>query len=357
MRYAAPLVLLLLAATLGSPPAARAAADEVEAVLAPLPVRGEFLLSSGYLALTPSTANRIPGSEWGFDLRLTSANTFAGTWTVVDGLVNRTEPSSWDLEHLRRQPGDVFVADGEVQRATATIRRGFGRGEVFASIPVLSTGTAWADELIDEFHTDFDLGRAGRPAIFPDDHFIYMRAGDREVVRSGAGETGPGDLLVGVKYVLPAYRGTSLATEVVVELPTGDRAALFGSGSLDAGVNFLASRRTERSTLFAAAGVAHLGEHAVLAVPERTIVAANLGYSRLLGRDDTAAVIQISVGDSPFRGLDWPELAEPLFQISLGLQFLLDSGLVAHVALVENALHYGNSADFALQLGLSAFGR
>jgi hypothetical protein len=321
-------------------------------VLAPIPIRSEFLLSAGYLTLTASSTDVAPNRRWAYELRVSSANTFAVSKQISTSLKRVNRPSTWHPDRLRAETGDVFVVDGEVQRTSLTLRRGTDRGELFVSIPILSASRAGGDRLIERFHSQFHLGNDGRRAIPRDRRFVYMKSGTRELLRTGEGQTGLGDITIGTKHSLPPIGKTALAVETLVELPTGNNEKLFGSGSADAAVNLLASRRSERSNIFAATGLTRLGENVILGVGDRTIITTMAGYSRVIV-PYTSASIQMTTANTPFRGLRWPELGERFYQWSVAMQRQLHSGQVVHFALAENAIHYENSADFGVQFGIS----
>jgi hypothetical protein len=320
-------------------------------ILGPLPVRDEFLLSAGYLALTPTGNDILPRDQWALDVRSASSNTFAVSSEISEVLVRQKQPSSWRAESLRQYSGNVFVVDGEMQRTTVEIRHGLEDGEVFVAVPIFSTNTDGSGKLIEGFHSEFGLGSDGRSAIAHDRKFVYLRNGQREVVRNWKDQIGLGDVTLGAKYALPPFASTALAIEVLAELPTGER-SLFSSGSIDAGAILVASRRLEHSSIFANVGVARLGRNANLDIPDRSVISATVGYGRMITAA-TSATIQITGANSPFRGLSWPELGQNSYQIAAGIQHQIDSRQALHIALIENALHYRNSADFAVQVGIS----
>jgi hypothetical protein len=174
----------------------------------------------------------------------------------------------------------------------------------------------------------------------------------RETFRQGAPSARIGDLSLGLKARLPAPAAWQLALEGQLKLPTGEEEDLYGSGSVDAGVQLLATRYFARSCVHAGLSLTYLGEAEVLGIDEQGVGAAMLAYERAWG-DSASVIVQATASQSPFRDLDIQKLDDVAYLVDLGVKKGIGERWVGFLALSENVLNFGSSADVGLHLGVT----
>ncbi len=183
---------------------------------------------------------------------------------------------------------------------------------------------------------------------------MYLRdPSGREVFREVVPSAGPGDVSVGLKALLPApSEAWQLAVEGQVKLPMGDEDDLYGSGSADVGFQTLVTRWFSRSCIHAAAGITYLGKHEVFALDDRWVWSAMLGYEHALGRSNSV-ILQATASQSPFETLNIQRLDDVAHLIDLGFKKGINERWIAFVAVSENILTFGSSADVGLHAGVT----
>src|SRR5258706_13285319 len=100
-----------------------------DAILDPMPVRDQFLLSNGLLSFEPEGPRVLEIGEWAFDLHHADSNTFSKSNWISHSLStetrNQREQGATILADPRYQLRDsVFLIDGETHRVTLGLPRG-----------------------------------------------------------------------------------------------------------------------------------------------------------------------------------------------------------------------------------------
>lgn len=358
----ATLLTLLLLTLPPTPPAATAPPTATSSVAAPvaglLPVDDRFLLRTGLLSLPPTATEALADGTWAMTATVHRANSFAKSPDVLAVLESRpSRIPTRDVHRLRtkrQSPGPTrFLVDGELSELELNVRRGLGRGfELGIDLRLLEAGGGAYDSAIEGFHETFGFGQAGREGLLRDDYGIYLET-EEAVIEAAARPSGLADLRLALHWSSPTPAGAwDVAVRGMVELPTGDRDALFSNGSLDLGAQLLASRRLGRGRLHLAAAAVMVGAWDDMGLDRQLLLAGTAGYERPL-RQRSSFLVQLHAGQSPFSDLQLAGLGEDVFLVTLGLKRRLRSGTEVFFALTENALHYENSADIALHLGLT----
>ncbi|HXO21853.1 MAG TPA: DUF3187 family protein [Thermoanaerobaculia bacterium] len=352
----------LLPALLAAAPAASAEAEAPPTTLAdtgPLGIRDQFLLDMGYLAFQPDSADVLARGRWRIDAVETVTNTFAHSPAVLDVLLARTERRALTLDELRgiaasRPRQGIFQLDGEVYSTAVRLRRGFGDGlELELMIPVLDAQGGHLDGVIESFHSTFGLAQNGRLGVPRNGYLVYLKGAKGETFLSGDRGWGLGDLVVSAKHSLDLPRlPFELAVLGSLKLPTGDQAKLYDSGSVDLGLQLLATRHFARSSLHAGLGLLVLGDSAVFHTDRQLAWSTLLAYEHALGRS-TAAIVQLAYSQSPFRQLDVADLDVGTYEISVGLKQGFGANRQVFLALTENLAHYNNTSDVGFHLGFT----
>lgn len=328
----------------------------------PLRIREQFLLGQGFLAFEPVSGDLLDRGEWQIDLVQNATNTWAYSDPVRRMLGERATHGERpnvtldDLQSLEAPEGrGLYFADGELHRGSLSVRRGVGRGlQLSLTVPMLNFNGGLFDSNIEEFHSTIGNSQSGRDGA-PRRHYrVYLREpSGREVYREVEPSAGLGDVTVGAKIRLPTPSPAwDFAAEGRIKLPTGEAEDLYGSGALDVGVQWLITRWFSRSCVHAAAGVTYVGEHDVFAVGDDLLWSAMLAYEHALGR--TASVIlQGTASQSPFEELDIQRLDDVSYLVDLGFKKRVRGQWVAFLAISENILTFGSSADVGLHLGVT----
>ncbi|MFH1029210.1 MAG: DUF3187 family protein, partial [Pseudomonadota bacterium] len=143
--------------------------------------------------------------------------------------------SSYTLNKTAREQ---IVLDGESYRWTLAASYGLGqRFEAGIEIPYVLDGGGFLDSFIIEWHKTFGLPQGGRDSAAKNRlNYSYSKDGVQKLTMNHAG-SGIGDISLtgGMKLYETRDNGQhdSLALRAALKLPTGDSAALQGSGSTD----------------------------------------------------------------------------------------------------------------------------
>ena len=336
---------------------AGASAAQTDALLAPLPIRDQFLLNNGFFFFIPEQAAVLRQDQSIVALTMMDSNTFAkSAWVTrsLEGQTTRTTAPE-ELANPRFHSGaPVFLVDGETRRFELSMRRGLGRHlELGAAIPVSTIGGGWSDELIEVTHHSLGLGNDERQSLTRNLETVYLQSGKSLYVRERSGGFALGDIALTGKYELVPLEGNNVAISLsgAVELPTGNARTLAGSGSLDAGVELMASRDFPNTRVHASIGMLRLGINRALGTPAQVLITDTVAISRMINAR-TAATVQLTVSESPFRRMGIAEFSRRSNQLSAGIRREIGRSLIVYAALVENLLNYENSADAGITWGL-----
>jgi hypothetical protein len=335
-----------------------ATSQEHGEILGPLPVRDQYLLNNGFFFFEQESARVLDDDDWLIDLHGADSNTFAKSRWVSHNLAGDTDrrTGAQTLGLIRMDEGQsIFLVDGEIHRTTITAHHGLGASlEVGIAIPFATIGGGTSDGFIEGFHAAFGLGDDERVAMQRNRETVFIRTDDRTYFRQRAGGTQLGDIAVSAKYELSALEDPHLALSIegALELPTGNVQTLDGSGSLDGGVQLLATRDYGRSQIHASAGILLLGHNGALGTKSQFVITDSIGVSHLLA-ERTSATAQITISQSPFRTIGAPELTRRSYQMTAGLQHAIGRNLAAYAGIVENLITYQNGADAGFIWGIA----
>lgn len=334
-------------------------ANGQEALLDPLPIRDQFLLSNGFYFFEPEEARVLGDGEWAVAMHTTDANTFAKSAWISHTLAGEDDPrrssAAKTLDNPRYTLRDaVFFVDGETHRHTLAVARGFGSHlQLAVAVPLTSVGGGWSDALIENVHSTLGLGDDNRNAFRRNRETVYFRTPATTYTRERGSGLELGDVAVSAKYELAPFEDDELAIAVqgAVELPTGDARTLDGSGSLDSGLQLLVSREFGSARVHATLGVLRLGANEPLGTRAQFLVTDTLAVAQRIGAA-TSAVAQLTISESPFRQFGQPEFSRRSYQMTFGIQHAFGA-YVAHAAFIENLITYENSADAGFAWGVS----
>lgn len=368
-RGAVALIAMLVSLGLAAAAAAEPAPPEPNPATAPswpgasgpFTTGNDFLLAVGFLAAHPGIPATLPDGAWEVEVGYGVANTFAKS-RPLNGLFaddkRRRALTVADLDAAAHGRDGLFFVDGEVSRSSLTVRRGIGRVEVEASVPILDVGGGYLDNLIEGFHSTFSLYQNGRRSMPRDAYTFYLRAhGSRIYTTTGTG-AGIGDVVLSAKselagspHFLADIGFTHIAIQGLLKLPTGNQDDFYGTGSADAGVQLLSSRGVGRGRLDVTVSALALGAAPKLGTAAQLVIAASVAYERPLFRA-TSVLAQLDLAQSPLRTVQHSALTPTTYLISVGMGHAVTPRLTAVLGLTENLLNYDNSADIAIHFGL-----
>jgi hypothetical protein len=257
--------------------------------------------------------------------------------------------------------GNRFFMDGEYLRTAFGAKVGLGADlELWAELPVAHTGGGFLDDFLIGYHRALGLPGQGRTEA-PRDAFAVVA----EVQGQTAWQVEPRsltllDVPLGLTWMVrdPA-QGLGMALRAAVELPTGDAAAGYGSGGVDAAVGVLLEHRC-----LGMAWYGHL-QHSFVRTPRPAraaglrfgdVTSAGLALELPLG-PSLHAFAQVEYETSVLRGLgSFDEAASPQCLVWLGGRFRLGPDYGLEVAVAEDLIGYV-SPDVTFWLGFTSLPR
>jgi hypothetical protein len=334
------------------------AQDMKDALLAPLPIRDQFLLNNGFFFFEPEQARVLDENESAVTLNVSDSNTFAKSAWISMSLAGQNSrlPALDVLANSRfHLGGPLYLVDGETHRVELAMRRGFGHNlEMALTVPISTIGGGWSDSVIEAVHRAFSLGNANREALRRNSETVYLRTATAHYVRNRSVGYAIGDIALTGKYELQPFEdgAVSLSLCGAIKLPTGRAETLDGSGSADAGLQLLASRDFSLVRVHASLSVLRLGANRPLGTSAQVLISDTVAVSRLV-TDRTSAAVELTISESPFKRIGIAEFNRRSYQISAGMQRQFGRSLVVYAALIENLLTYENSADAGVAWGMA----
>jgi hypothetical protein len=327
-------------------------------LLTPLPIRDQFLLSNGFFFFQPEDSRVLGAGESMLTFSAADSNTFAkSAWISRSefGQTGRADAVRTLAESRFRVGEPLYLVDGETHRVELALRRGFGSNlELGITIPISRIGGGWSDGTIESVHRALSIGNANREAFRRNSETVFLQTATTQYIRDRSDGFNVGDLALSGKYELKSLetRDVTMAISGAIEIPTGNARTLDGSGSLDGGLQLLASRDFARTRVHATLGVLRLGANRTLGTRAQVLITDTFGIAQLLS-DRTSAVAQLTVSESPFRNIGLAEFTRRTYQLSVGMQRRIGRSFVAYAAIIENVLTYENSADAGVAWGVA----
>lgn len=175
---------------------------------------------------------------------------------------------------LQANSREALVVDAETRELRATIGRGLGdRFALQLQIPYRTTSAGSLDGFIDDWHGWFSLPKGDRPLLPEDRYRIGYRRDGVSALDIHSSSSGLADISADVGYQIAADATSSLAAWLSVKLPTGDADKLTGSGATDVSLVIAGDRRlASRWSVFGQLGASYLGDGALLAEQQRSVV-------------------------------------------------------------------------------------
>jgi hypothetical protein len=249
---------------------------------------------------------------------------------------------------------EQLILDGETWRASLLYKRGIGeRWTVGVEVPLIRQSGGVLDDVIDGWHAFFNLPEGNRNRL-PEDRLDF-RYSDRNVnaFTIDGSSSGLGDTQVSFGREIGGDSRSFL--RAIVKLPTGDGAALAGSGATDVAVTLLRRGLTIRWSreigYYWGVGLMRLGEPEFLASRnEDWVVLGVLGGSwRPFPKIGLKAQLDYH---SRFYDSALDELGKDSIQASIGGWWALDDRRTVNFAINEG-LVVRTAPDVSLHLSFS----
>ena len=339
----------------------------------PLPVAEAWLGSgSGFLSL-PVEAPVSDGPETG-RWQVTVSLGISSFWLrspsvseVIEARRYRGAVTVEELDGISPWPGfeGIYFADAEVHRLTVDARRRLGgRFELGLRTSVVDAGGGLLDPVIEGFHDLFGFRQSGRPQSLQNDYGLYFRRdgpggyGEKlRFIRFDDPGPGLGETTVSLKAALGRGSGAwKQAVQVHLKLPTANDDDFYGTGSIDAALQYIVFRPWRRWTLYGNAGFTRLGNHDLLTLAPQNIITVALAGERPVG-SRSSIVLQLRHQQSPFRQLNLSILGVTATLIDIGWTRSLKPaggklGRSAYCSITNNTAKYGSAVDVSVQAGL-----
>jgi hypothetical protein len=285
------------------------------------------------------------------------ANVYIVSGAADEFLIERNSDSPLsgdDVRAMLSREGNVFFFDGELSLVEIEYIHSLTPSmQVQVAWPLHIHGGGFLDRTIEGFHDATGLGRASRHLMSRNDMHVVARLGDDELVMIERGtRAGHGDPTISLRHASRLGRGMSLVAEAAVKIPAGDPEHYFSSGHSDMGVQLSLQKQFERNALYLGGSWVRVGDtrlfpNFALTDAQSISLAWEYAFSGM-----TWGIVQGSWGRGAFRGAETSSMTDDRNQISLGLRRRLSDRSAVTFALTENVIHFKNTPDIGIHLGV-----
>jgi hypothetical protein len=252
---------------------------------------------------------------------------------------------------LSQRSGELLILDGETLRTNLSYAHGFGNGwSVGAEVPYFRVGGGVLDDLIDGWHSAFDLPDGGRNNRRESELLYVMGDPQGTFYRLDSPQSGFGDAQIKVARTIGANDG--FVVQGAVKLPTGDEAMLAGSGSADWSLTLLRAEslpgRRRPAGYYWGVGLLRAGEPDLIDFDaEKWVYTAILGGSwQPWPRWGLKAQLDYH---SPFFNSPLEEIGEAAIQATFGAWMSRSERATLEFAIVED-LEVSTAPDVVVQV-------
>jgi hypothetical protein len=239
---------------------------------------------------------------------------------------------------LSQDDGNLLIIDGETTRTNLAYSRSVGDRWAFgAELPYYHVGGGVLDDIIDGWHSAFNLPDGGRNAR-PENELLFVLGNPAgRFFRLDTPQGGWGDAQLKAARTIGA--DDRFVLQGTVKLPTGEEGMLAGSGATDWSLTLLRSQelpgRSRPAGYYWGLGVLRPGEPERVAFPTESLVyTAVIGGSWQAWRR-TALKAQLDF-NTPFYNSPLEEIGETAIQITAGAWWRANERASLELALVED---------------------
>ena len=235
--------------------------------------------------------------------------------------------------------------DGETYRQALTLRHGLGEGwEFLLDLPAVSHTGGVFDGFIENWHDAFGLPQGDRDRAPRDRLSLFYADGGGARVDIDGDVYSLGDVSLGAGYILPSppFSNDGMVVRAMVKLPSGDEAALAGSGG------YSASAWAETSGAFPGSAVSrnwlYSATLGVLAGEAPAGLSDIGGGLVVFGRfgvtwralEDLDLTAQIDAHSSPYGASSLSPLSDAAVMLGLGGTLRITEHMALEVAVTED---------------------
>ncbi|MDO8461708.1 MAG: DUF3187 family protein [Deltaproteobacteria bacterium] len=305
-------------------------AESFYPVVGPIPIRNQNPLYLQSLDLRPERPVVLPSGSYEVEMAAPYSNIFE----------RRTSTTS----------GYQLALDMELLRNSFLFHYGFlDQFEVGLELPFLHFDGGFLDSFVQGFHNAFGFPNGGRED-FPNDSFDYtIRKNGTTVYQVKEQGYGLSDLVLDFKYQLleEQKKIPALATAFYLKLPTGDRSLGLGSGNTDLGFQLSAEKSYDRFHGMVNLGYFLIGGNDLLVeINNSNLFAWMAGLEVSLIRDIWSGMIQLSGSSSLFHGTGFPELDDPVLNLTIGFSGKIGDQQQWTIAFQEDPVADDAAIDF-----------
>ncbi len=228
---------------------------------------------------------------------------------------------------VSRSSNEQLVFDGEIYRSSIIMRYGISeKFEVGLNVPYIVDNGGFLDSFLIDWHSFFGMPQGGRDtATRGAVNYSYRKDGVQKLQKNRSG-SGIGDISLnfGIKLhdLVDADSRQEIAFRGDLKLPTGEVAALRGSGSSDLALSFcgMTNSFTRWGTigLFGSVGVLSMTDSRVLADQHNNVVgfgSAGVGWGPYPW---ISFKVQLNASTPFYKGSSLAELSKPSFMLITG---------------------------------------
>lgn len=329
-------------------------------------LRGELPLAMPFLDLPARSAFLTPPGRFRLDVATAYESTHILTQAVFDQYASQAmsgRRQTVTLDGLRQvaassASGNAYFVDGETLRlAIETSVRIGRRFEADLEVPILWHTGGFLDSTIESYHRTFGFPDGGRPPFERDRYVVgYVDRGRSVFLGDAPYGPGLGDAVIeGRATLLPGPpRRAALTAGLAVKVPTGSVERLDGSGSVDLGLESVASYRGARFSVSGGAQFVRIGpwtlDRRIDLTDQKAVFiqwAARAGAA-------SSVVMQGRVSKGPFPDRAGSDLGQPAIEVALGMRHLVTERGSIELALLENLSRRFNTPDVGAFFGWSS---
>ncbi len=331
----------------------------------PFQVRDYTFPSFLLLGFSPTPARSLSRDQQHLSFSYSVVNDFQVSATVEEYLKNsrqgqRRPLNAADISFIRNLPqGEGYYIDGEFTMLEFNYNRGLGNHlELGITTNYIFYGGRLLDGVIYDFHDAIGTGQQGRDYVANNQvQVVLARDSGKDIVltqRPSRGGFGDPNIYIRTAFPVP-YFDWQGKLSLGIKPPLMSERKFLSSGNWDAGFQLTLNKQTSHNIVTINTGYIYTGGFEQTDFNPPSLPYINLGWlHRYKKWSNTRSQIQFHLAEHPYRDLVDSALSELQFQLTLGVKWKLDAGMLG-VALSENVLNFDNTPDVVLHLSWERF--
>ncbi len=326
----------------------------------PFQVRDYTFPSFLLLGFSPTPAKPLEHGHHHFNFSYSVVNDFQVSATVEQYLKERHGDKrrpldTTDINFIRNLPqGEGYYIDGEFTMLELNYNLGLGdQLELGVTASYIFYGGRLLDGVIYDFHDAIGTGQQGREYVADNQvQVVLARDNGKDIVLpqrpSRGGFTDPA-IYIRTAFPIPYFEWQGKLS-LGIKPPLMSEHKFLSSGSWDSGFQLTLDKQASHNIYTINTGYIYTGGFEQTHFNPPSLPYINLGWlHRYKKWPNTRSQIQIHLAEHPYRDLVDSALSELQFQITLGIKWKLEAGMLG-MALSENVLNFDNTPDVVLHL-------